>query len=108
MRRTTLAAIAVTTSLVLLPTVVAVAQADPTAPPTAACPHHQDMNEDHQRYIAQTGMPCPANGQGMMTGGKMDQTGMMNQNSQGMMGGNMMGMMSGVETGPVDCPRYSD
>ena len=66
MRRTTLIAIGLAAAVVLVPTVIAVAQADPTEGP-APCPHHQTMDlgmmdQNGMGMMPQSGMgpdDCP-------------------------------------------------
>lgn len=104
MKRTTLVAIAVAAAVVLVPTLLAVAQGEPTNTQAAECPHFQDMDTEHRQHMAQAGMPCPIDGQGMMKGRGM---GMMGGNGMGMMGGDGMGMMNRVGASHDDCPMFT-
>ena len=87
MKRITFIAIGVVVALALIPTVVAVAQADPAEP--AACAYHQAMAAEE--------MACPTDGQQMMT-----------QNGMGMMSQNGMGMMGQNGMDPENCPMRDD
>ena len=96
MKRMTLAAIGLAAALVLIPTVIAVAQAGPTeARAGTHCPYYEQMmGEGRMGMMGQGRM-------GMMGQGRM---GMMGQDRMGMMGQDQTGMMGMMGQMPEDCP----
>lgn len=104
MKRTTLIAIGVVTALVVVPTVVAVAQNDDPQTATIDCPYSETMQPgtmDHQGMMGMMGTMGATN-MGM-TNGQMNGMGLGSTNHMGAYG---MGNMNGV--GPEDCPMHDE